>query len=426
MSVDPSPGPVSVLLALAASPYEQALLAALQRPGARLRVVRRCLDLADLLAVATSGSGGVAVIPWDLYRLDRDAVARLAAAGMRTFTLAPGDDGQTTRRLLALGVTAVVPVTALPDGRYDGPALAAALTAAVLDPSATDSHPGPGTGAAASQASPDGRGRVLAVWGPVGAPGRTTVAVALADELARAGSTVLLADADTYGPAVAQHLGVLDESSGLAGAVRVAAGGPLDPEALAACARSVGVRLRLLSGLTRPDRWPELRPASLAQVWRTARALADVTVVDVGFCFEDDDELAYDTAAPRRNAATVVTLDAADVVLAVGAADPVGVQRLVRGLHELRERSAEEPGPDLRVVVNRVRRGPVGARPGQRVAETLRRLAGVSHPVLVPDDGSACDLALARGRPLAKVAARSAARLALRDLALGLPAAVPA
>ena len=54
------------------------------------------------------------------------------------------------------------------------------------------------------------------VWGPTGAPGRTTLAIGLAAELAGSGLPTVLVDADTYGASVAQCLGLLDESSGLA------------------------------------------------------------------------------------------------------------------------------------------------------------------------------------------------------------------
>ena len=45
-----------------------------------------------------------------------------------------------------------------------------------------------------------------------------------------------------------------------------------------------------------------------------ARALADFTVVDCGFCLETDEELSFDTLAPRRNGATLAVLDDADLV----------------------------------------------------------------------------------------------------------------
>ena len=78
---------------------------------------------------------------------------------------------------------------------------------------------------------PPGAAGVVAVWGPTGAPGRTTVAVGLADEAARLGISTLLVDADVYGGVVAQVLGLLDESPGLAGAARLAATGSLDAAA---------------------------------------------------------------------------------------------------------------------------------------------------------------------------------------------------
>jgi Mrp family chromosome partitioning ATPase len=203
-----------------------------------------------------------------------------------------------------------------------------------------------------------GSGRLVAVWGPTGAPGRTTVAVNVAAELAASGVPTLLADADVYGGVVAQVLGFLDEAPGLAAASRLANNGQLDLAALAAAAPQAAPNLRVLTGISRADRWPELRPSALDQVWLLCRSLAAVTVVDLGFCLEQDEELSFDTAAPRRNGATLATLDAADTVLAVGAADPVGMQRLVRGLAQLRE---VLPGALPRVVLNRVRRGTVGS-----------------------------------------------------------------
>ncbi len=82
-----------------------------------------------------------------------------------------------------------------------------------------------------TKTSPSG-GRVLVVWGPAGAPGRTTVAVGLASEIAAAGHECLLLDVDAYGGAVAQHLGVLDEVSGLLAAARAANAGQLDEDRL--------------------------------------------------------------------------------------------------------------------------------------------------------------------------------------------------
>ena len=100
-----------------------------------------------------------------------------------------------------------------------------------------------------------------------------------------------------------------------------------------------------------------------------------MVVVDCGFSLEDDEELSYDTLAPRRNGATLTTLALADEVVVVGGCDPVGLQRLVRGLQELG--TVQAPPPT--VCVNRVRSGAVGANPEQRVSEALARFAGVTE-----------------------------------------------
>ncbi|MDP9392768.1 MAG: chromosome partitioning protein, partial [Actinomycetota bacterium] len=256
-------------------------------------------------------------------------------------------------------------------------------------------------------------GRLVAVWGPTGAPGRTSIAVTLASELAAGGVPTLLADADVYGGVVAATLGVLDEAPGLAAAVRLATSGALDVPALARLAPLAAANLRLLTGISRAERWPELRPAGLEVVWDHARHLADVTVVDCGFSVEQDEELAYDTAAPRRNGATLATLAAADTVVVVGAGDPVGVQRVVRALAQLRE---AVPGATPVLVLNRVRRGPVGADPEGQLTEALERYAGVRPVAFVPEDRPSFDAALLHGRVLAEVAPASPVRAALATL----------
>jgi Flp pilus assembly CpaE family ATPase len=146
-----------------------------------------------------------------------------------------------------------------------------------------------------------------------------------------------------------------------------------------------------------------------------------VTVVDCGFSLEDDEELSFDTAAPRRNGVTLAVLDAADTVLCVTGADPVALQRGIRALDELRE-TLPEVGPVL--VVNQVRRGPVPGDPEREIAQALQRFSGREVRWFLPADRRATDAALAAGRTLAEVAERSPLRAALRSMA-GSLAGVP-
>ena len=110
-----------------------------------------------------------------------------------------------------------------------------------------------------------------------------------------------------------------------------------------------------------------------------ARRLVETTVVDCGFNLEDDEELSFDTAAPRRNGATLAVLEEADTVLCVSGADPVALQRSIRALGELRD-VLPEVEPVL--VVNQVRRGPVPGDARREIDEALERFAGRQVPVL--------------------------------------------
>ena len=414
---------VPVLTAVTGARWEADLVGELDRADYGVQVVRRCVDLADLLAAAAAGTARAVLLSADLRRLDRDAVIRLAAAGVAVVGLVNPGDAVAESRLTALGVPAVLPADA------GAEAISAAVVTAVagLGTAAarrvvSDPHgaaPALGPPAAAGPA-PRGDGTVVAVWGPTGAPGRTTVAVGLADEAARLGVPTLLVDGDVYGGVVAQVLGLLDESPGLAAAARHAAAGTLDVTSLAGLAFAVGPSLRVLTGIARADRWPELRGSSVEVVLDVARRLVPFTVVDCGFCVEQDEEIAYDTMAPRRNGATIAALAAADVVVCVGGADPVAVQRLVRSLTEL---SDVLPQITPRIVVNRVRKAAIPGDPRREIGTALDRYAGAADPVFLPYDGPAADSAVGLGKTLAEVAPKSRLRRGLVDLARTLAVA---
>ena len=406
---------LQVFTAVTGAAWESELVGALDRADHGVTVVRRCVDVSDLLAAAATGTGQAALLSGELRRLDVEAVARLDAAGVAVVGLVdPGDD-RAVRRLHQLGVRFVLPADAEPDVivRVLRDAVAGIGTGGrdIADPTAAL----PLLGVPADpEDRPAGTGRVVAVWGPTGAPGRTTVAVGLADEAARLGVSTLLVDADVYGGVVAQLLGLLDESPGLAGAARHAATGSLDDAALVRLCWAVRPHLRVLTGLARADRWPELRPRAVAAVLDEARRLADLVVVDCSFSLEDDEELSFDTAAPRRNGVTLTVLEHADTVLCVSGADPVALQRSIRGLDELRDTI---PSVEPVLVVNQVRRGPVPGDPRQEIAEALERFAGRQARFFLPADRRATDAALASGRTIAEVAPASPLRSALRSMA---------
>ena len=371
---------VTLLVSTGADWESRALAALTEHPG--VVVLKRCVDIDDLLATASAGQAQVAVLGAELPGLDGPVVDQLRAYGVRAVAVAP-DDGDASVRAHRIGIGAVVAadrIEHLADVvlRDPGPVLPPMpVVAPVAVPTAGTAPPS---------------GRVIAVWGPGGAPGRTTLATTLAAELARRRLTTVLVDADPYGGAVAQQLGVLDEVSGLLSAARLVAGGSID-ERFATVQRRLSDHLFVITGLPRPDRWVEVRPGALAAVVARARCGAQV-VIDTGFSVEQDP--AADVGGrPERNGLTVEALEVADEIVLVGSADPVGLARLARAVAEAHE---VLPEPVLRLVVNRMR-----PTLGWRESDVVAMLAGFGPTTgvhFLPDDQAAVDRALVAGRTL--------------------------
>ena len=359
--------------------------------AADVTLVRRCADVEELLSAGAAGVARVAVVSPDLRGLDRDALRHLAGHGVRVAGLVATDDEEGERRLRQLGVATILrPVDDAATVARALVALAGATTSGTPVADATVVGAGADRGRPAtgsdddSDVDPPVPTPVTTVWGPTGAPGRTTVAVTLA--------------------------------------ARASEQGTLDVRGLARLAPEVVPGLRVLTGLPRADRWPELRAAAVEDVLRLARGVADHVVVDTGFAVEDDEELSYDTAAPRRNAATLTALEASDQLVVVGAADPVGLQRLVRAVQDV----AVLPSPRPTIVVTKVRASVAGRHPERAIGDVLRRFAGMDGVRFLPWAPDECDLALLAGRSLVEVAPRSDLTVAVAELAAALDPRVAA
>ena len=261
-----------------------------------------------------------------------------------------------------------------------------------------------------------GRGTVIAVWGPAGSPGRSTIATGIAAELAASGHSVVLGDVDTHAASIAPSLGLLDEAPGFAAACRLAGTGSLTLTELERVAQRYPSSLgsfRVLTGLGRPTRWPELSHDRVQATIEMCRGWVDYTVLDTGASLENDEEISSDLHAPRRNAATLTAIREADVVVAVASCDPVGLSRFLRSHVDLVEHATSGR---VIVVANKLRATAIGLNPGGQVRQTLSRFGGIESPVLVPHDLSGMDAALLSARTLAEAAPRSAARLAIAEL----------
>ena len=284
---------VVVLILASGAAWESAALGLLERePG--VVVLRRCVDVPDLLAAASAGQADVAVVALEAPGLDLAAIDHLRRFEVRPLAVIPaGPSDQHRLRAARLGVGVTVA-----DDRLDE--LAAAVQSdtesadtVVPDPLAPDSP------------APSGGGRVVAVGDRPGRQGgRPSRWPSRPSSRARRRRTTLV-DADPYGGAVAQQLGVLDEVSGLLAAARLAGSGALEAK-FGSVQRAVGEHLTVVTGLPRPDRWVEVRAGAVEHLLEVAAAHGDV-VVDTGFALESDPGGEFG-ARPPRNQTTLAAL----------------------------------------------------------------------------------------------------------------------
>ena len=354
-------------------------------------VAARIGEHADPVTVLADGAATVFLVSAEPDRLTAAVMSWCDAHGIRVVALAATEAALQHGRSLRLHE--ILPADAPLDD------IDALVRGGVVDEPVHSSH---------------GSGRVLAVWGPAGAPGRTTVAITLATELAASGRVVALVDADTYAASIAPTLGMLDESPGFAAACRLAGQNGLSTAELERVSQSYPVRggaLHVLTGITRSYRWPELSGERVRRTLEACRGWADYVVIDTGFSLENDEEISSDLFAPRRNAATLACLDSADEILAVGAGDPIGLARFLRAHADLLDRAADVP---ITTIINKVRAGAIGLNPSGQVKATLQRFGGIGAAVLIPHDEKATDAALLAGKALRDVSPKSAALLAVR------------
>jgi MinD-like ATPase involved in chromosome partitioning or flagellar assembly len=218
---------------------------------------------------------------------------------------------------------------------------------------------------------------VIAVWGPIGAPGITTTAISLSTVCAQAGLSTLLCDVDSRGSSVAIALGVLDETPGFAAACRLAGRNELTHSEIRRIVNTVerdGVSFSVLTGVPRASRWAEVGPEKVRQVVDLVRGMYDVVIVDVGFGIEENEWI---DEAPQRDGAAREILRRADSVIAVGSPDAVGVSRIIRGLDEIRE-LCEPPV----LILNRAAPGS-----GADAADAILRFSDHIVRTIIPTDG---------------------------------------
>lgn len=265
-------------------------------------------------------------------------------------------------------------------------------------------------------------GQVVVVWSAAGSVGRTSIAAALACELAKFGKSVLAIDADVYAPSLAQHFGFDQHYSGISAAVRL-----LDQQRLTAEKfdelllefQLPKQKLKVLAGLTMTNRWPELGFEKVRQLIEFASSRFEYIVVDVASNIETG--VVDARLLSERNSTTIGVLSSAHKIVALTTGDPIGLNRFVWSMHALRELKLDA---NVQTLINRL--GQSGRKHIAEVAANVRQFAEIEVSGFIEEDSSLFSRALADGLPATLVGRNSSAKQILTQFALSQLLELPA
>lgn len=190
-------------------------------------------------------------------------------------------------------------------------------------------------------------GQIIAVWGPAGSPGRSTLALCLAATMARRDQRVMVVDGDSYAPSLALLLGLPEARSGVQSVSRHARLETVAAQALESCALSYQLgrhSFSVVTGLSSPAHYVDCGSLAWSLALTTLRQAGHTLVVDLAAPLL---QLPGETiGGPMRNALTLATLDVADRVLAIANPTPLSILRLSRDWPRLTE-LADAAGLDV-------------------------------------------------------------------------------
>ncbi len=382
------------VVTLAGDPDREAEVAKLLSAEPSVELLMRCMDRIELLA-GLRGAGLDAVISVGLPQWFDEATAdELMRAGVRIVGLV--DDPLDASRLGHMGAGLLTTDAGVGE----------ILERVSIDPPTTSARP------SSQPSSP--LGRLVAVWGPKGAPGRSSIAIELAYEIAAVEDPVLLIDGDPYGGDLLQMLGIVEEMPSIVWAAATASRDGLDAAQLEMeLRRTSDAGPVLLPGLPRGELWPEVSEHGWRELLTVARSSFPTTIVDTGFCLESG---GAGPGSRERNRMTRAVLTSADRIVALVRSDAIGIKNFLWAYEELRNIVEEDK---IRIVANRVKRGSETA-----IAEIVSKHAGKRPVAYLPDDPRSFSDAIETGRSVREMSPGSAVSAALRSLAASLGAPV--
>ena len=336
----------------------------------QLKIKRRCVDSVDLMSAVSLGLANKIVISADFPNLNIETIVKAKKLGCEIYGIYLQDDSESLEKLKNFGVLTNFAINSLENSKS-----LKNLNSQLSNITEIDKF---SSGLEELTQIPG----LISVWGINGSPGRTSIAINLSFSLANKNSPTLLIDLDAVAPSVAASLGIISEVPGISSVIHDALKGRLNIQSFEKNVIEIDSGLHVLTGITNPKRWPELRTEGLIQVLKQASQIYPNIVCDLSAVLPETlDPNLNNLDIFRRFDHIPKVLELSSQVVFVLSANPLALIRSSESLEALSEIYKREP----LIVLNKVNNFNLGSKYESTVEAILGRWSDLRQIQRIPD-----------------------------------------
>ena len=338
--------------------------------NSQIKIRRRCVDSVDLMSAIHLGLANKVVISAGFENLNSTTISGAKKLGCDVYGIYLENDVDSLEKLVGVGVKSNFAIDETDVEKSLKGLINLLLNVSEIDKFSNeleDLSQVPG---------------LVCVWGTNGSPGRSSVAINLSFSLASKNFPTLLVDLDAIVPSLAPALGIVSEVPGVSSLVHDALKGRLSQESIEKNVIEVNPGLHVLTGISNPKRWPELRTEGLIQVLKLCSQMYANIICDLSAVLpESTDSSLNDVDIFRRFDHIPKVLEISSRNIFVLSATPLSLIRASEALEALHEINKSEP----LIILNKVNEINLGQKYESTVEAILGRWVNSGSIYRIPD-----------------------------------------
>ena len=338
--------------------------------NSQIKIRRRCVDSVDLMSAIHLGLANKVVISAGFENLNSTTISSAKKLGCDVYGIYLENDVDSLEKLVGVGVKSNFAIDETDVEKSLKGLINLLLNVSEIDKFSNeleDLSQVPG---------------LVCVWGTNGSPGRSSVAINLSFSLASKNFPTLLVDLDAIVPSLAPALGLVSEVPGVSSLVHDALKGRLSQESIEKNVIEVNPGLHVLTGISNPKRWPELRTEGLIQVLKLCSQMYANIICDLSAVLpESTDSSLNDVAIFRRFDHIPKVLEISSRNIFVLSATPLSLIRASEALEALQEINKSEP----LIILNKENEINLGQKYESTVEAILGRWVNSGSIYRIPD-----------------------------------------